>query len=62
MAQQRAEGEYELYHRRRIAEQARVGSDFDQMTKKLTDGEPEETMKMTLRTLGYWRICASSTG
>ncbi|MBN8448564.1 MAG: virulence RhuM family protein [Candidatus Accumulibacter sp.] len=37
MAQQRAESEYDLYHRRRIEEQARVGSDFDQMTKKLTD-------------------------
>ncbi len=39
MAQQRAEGEYEQYHQRQIEEQTRVGSDFDQMTKQLTDGK-----------------------
>ena len=39
MAQQRAEGEYEQYHQRQIEEQTRVGSDFDRMTKQLTDGK-----------------------
>lgn len=39
MAQQRAESEYAQYHRRQIAEQAEVGSDFDRMTKQLTDGK-----------------------
>jgi hypothetical protein len=39
MAQQRAEGEYEQYHRRKIEAQARVGSDFDRMAKQLTDGK-----------------------
>ena len=37
MAQQRAEKEYELYHQRRIEEQGRIGSDFDRMTKQLTN-------------------------
>ena len=35
MAQQRAEGEYEQYHRRQIEEQGRLGSDFDRMAKQL---------------------------
>lgn len=39
MAQQRAESEYEQYHRRQIEEQVRVGSDFDRMAKQLTDGK-----------------------
>ena len=38
MAQQRAENEYEQYHRRQIEDQTRVGSDFDRMAKQLTDG------------------------
>lgn len=38
LAQQRAESEYEQYHRRQIEEQARVGSDFDRMAKQLTNG------------------------
>ena len=37
MAQQRAESEYDLYHQRRIEEQVRVSSDFDQLTRQLTD-------------------------
>ena len=39
MAQQRAESEFEQYHQRRIEEQARVGSDFDRMAKRLTVGK-----------------------
>ena len=39
MAQQRAESEYEQYHRRQIEEQARAGSDFDRMAKQLTDSK-----------------------
>ena len=38
MAQQRAEAEYEQYHQRQIAEQARVDSDFDLLAKQLMDG------------------------
>jgi hypothetical protein len=37
LAQQRAESQYERYHQRRIEEQARVGGDFDQLTKQLTN-------------------------
>ena len=37
LAQQRAESEYEQYHRQQIEEQARVGSDFDRMAKQLTE-------------------------
>jgi len=47
MAQQRAENEYEQYHRRQIAEQARVGSDFDRMAKRLTDGKRGEKKPST---------------
>lgn len=39
MAQQRAEAEYEQYHQRQIAEQARVDSDFDLLAKQLMDGK-----------------------
>lgn len=39
MAQQRAEAEYEQFHRRRIAEQSQAVSDFDRMARQLTDGE-----------------------
>ena len=39
LAQQRAESEYEQFHRRRIEEQTRIGSDFDRMAKQLTDGK-----------------------
>jgi hypothetical protein len=42
MAQQHAENEYEQYHRRQIEEQARVGSDFDQMAKQLMDDNREK--------------------
>ena len=39
MAQQRAEAEYEQYHRRRIAEQSQAVSDFDRMARQLTNSE-----------------------
>ena len=39
MALQRAEREYEQFHLRRIEEQTRVDSDFDRLTKQLTDGK-----------------------
>lgn len=39
MAQQRAEAEYQQFHRRRIAEQSQAVSDFDRMARQLTDGE-----------------------
>ena len=39
LAQQHAESEYEQYHQQQIDEQARVGSDFDQMANQLTDGK-----------------------
>lgn len=44
MAQQRAENEYEQYHRRQIEEQARIGSDFDRMAKQLTDGKRRKNL------------------
>ena len=39
MAQQRAEAEYEQYHRLRIAEQSHAVSDFDRMARRLTENE-----------------------
>ena len=43
MAQQRAEGQYEQYHRHQIDQKARSGSDFDHFAKQLTDDNPGRT-------------------
>ncbi|MBV5297092.1 MAG: virulence RhuM family protein [Rhodoferax sp.] len=43
MAQQRAEGQYEQYHRHQIDQKARAGSDFDQFARQLTDDNPGKT-------------------
>ena len=42
MALQRAEREYEQFHVRRIEEQTRAASDFDRLTKQLTDGKRDK--------------------
>ena len=42
MAQQHAEGEYEKFQQRRIAEQDRVGNDFDKLLERLPAGKQEK--------------------
>ena len=42
MALQRAEREYEQFHLRRLEAQSHVDSDFDRLTKQLTDGKRDK--------------------
>jgi len=43
MAQQRAESQYDQYHRHQIDQKARLGSDFDHFAKQLTNDNPGRT-------------------
>ena len=43
MAKQLAEGEYEKFSHKRLAEQDRTGNDFDKLVKRLPPGKKQET-------------------
>ena len=44
MAQEFAEGEYDKFHQRRIAEQDRTGNDFDKLIERLPAGSKEKPL------------------